>query len=396
MRNLLRLSPLLLAVWSYSTPAHADIGNLHVTSYKFNPELGPVVGPGNIPCNEYTADDINNDWGGDIVAGCDYDQVVVNWRGTLTVPVETMLVVQHDDGAALLLNGYYWVDAWYDTGCQWDYVEIEPGTYDLDLWYYENGGGACAGLWQSPLNAYEWQPVPTSWYSPLTPETTTTSTTTTTSSTTTTTTTTTEPTTTTSEAPKLTTTTITPTSSPTTTLLPTPGTEPLPLSTTTSTSTTTTQTPTTTTSPITSTSSTTTTPADIPPTTTPTTTAPTQSAPVTEPELTPVSELSPADIAEIFGPTALAALSDDQVSELVATIDEGSLTDDQAAAISEAMTAAPDNVKKEFENQINVFDGQFDTYIPIGSVVSVSVKRTIVAGAAAVLPGLIPARRKNA
>ena len=95
MRNLLRFAPLMLAIWSYSTPAHADTGYLQVTSYKFNPELGPVVGPGNIPCAEYTADDINNDWNNDIVAGCDYDQVVVNWRGTLTVPVMTMLVVQH-------------------------------------------------------------------------------------------------------------------------------------------------------------------------------------------------------------------------------------------------------------------------------------------------------------
>lgn len=393
MRNLLRLSPLLLAVWSYSTPAHADIGNLHVTSYKFNPELGPVVGPGNIPCNDYYADNINNEWGNEIVAACDYDQVVVNWTGTLTVPVETMLVVQHDDGAALLLNGYYWLDQWYDTGCQWDFVQIEPGTYDLDLWYYENGGGACAALWQSPIDAYEWQPVPTSWYGPPTPETTTTelSTTTTEPATTTTT----EPTTTTSEAPKLTTTTTTPTSSPTTTLLPTPGTEPLPLSTTTSTSTTTTQPPTTTTSPTTSTSSTTTTPADTPPTTMPTTTAPEPTAPVTAPELLPVSDMTPADIAETFSPAALEVLTDEQVSELVASIDEGTLTDEQAAILSEAMTNAPPNVKTEFETQINVFDGKFDSYIPVGSVVSVSVKRTLVAGAAAVLPGLIPVRRKN-
>ena len=92
----------------------------------------------------------------------------------------------------------------------------------------------------------------------------------------------------------------------------------------------------------------------------------------------------------------MASLSDDQVVELVASIDEKSLTDEQAAAISEAMTAAPDNVKKEFENQINIFDGKFDNYVPTGSAVSVAVKRTIVAATAAVLPGVIPARRKHA
>jgi hypothetical protein len=79
----------------------------------------------------------------------------------------------------------------------------------------------------------------------------------------------------------------------------------------------------------------------------------------------------------------------------VASINEETLTDEQAAVLSDAMTNAPENVKTEFENQINVFGGQFDSYIPVGSAVSVSVKRTIVAGAAAVLPGLIPARRNN-
>lgn len=106
--------------------------------------------------------------------------------------------------------------------------------------------------------------------------------------------------------------------------------------------------------------------------------------------------MSPAVIAETFSPAALEVLTDTEVVELVASIDVDSLTDEQAAAISEAMTNAPDNVKTEFENQINVFSGQFDSYIPTGSAVSVAVKRTIVAATAAVLPGALPARRKHA
>ena len=106
--------------------------------------------------------------------------------------------------------------------------------------------------------------------------------------------------------------------------------------------------------------------------------------------------MSPAVIAETFSPADLEVLTDTEVVELVASIDVDSLTDEQAAAISEAMTNAPDNVKTEFENQINVFSGQFDSYIPTGSAVSVAVKRTIVAATAAVLPGALPARRKHA
>jgi hypothetical protein len=59
------------------------------------------------------------------------------------------------------------------------------------------------------------------------------------------------------------------------------------------------------------------------------------------------------------------------------------LSDDQALALSEALTNAPDNVKQEFEQQVDVFGGKFDTYVPTGSVVSVQARRVLVAAAAA-------------
>ena len=51
--------------------------------------------------------------------------------------------------------------------------------------------------------------------------------------------------------------------------------------------------------------------------------------------------------------------------------------------MSEALTNAPDAVKEEFEEQINVFGGQFDTYVPTGSAISVEARRVVVAAAAA-------------
>lgn len=96
-----------------------------------------------------------------------------------------------------------------------------------------------------------------------------------------------------------------------------------------------------------------------------------------------VSELTEESIAAVFSEAVLEDLSDEQVAELIDAIVPGELTDEQAVALSEALTNAPDDVKEEFESQIDVFGGQFDTYVPTGSTVSVGTRRVVVAAAAA-------------
>lgn len=69
----------------------------------------------------------------------------------------------------------------------------------------------------------------------------------------------------------------------------------------------------------------------------------------------------------------------DQASEIFAAVPVSELTDEQAAAIVEAVTNAPNDVKEAFQEQINVFGGKFDEYVPTGSEVSVGTRRVIVA-----------------
>jgi thymidine phosphorylase len=96
-----------------------------------------------------------------------------------------------------------------------------------------------------------------------------------------------------------------------------------------------------------------------------------------------VSSLTEESISAVFSEEVLNELSDDQVTELIDAIVPSELSDDQALALSEALTDAPDNVKQEFEQQIDVFGGQFDTYVPTGSAVPVGARRVIVAAAVA-------------
>jgi thymidine phosphorylase len=96
-----------------------------------------------------------------------------------------------------------------------------------------------------------------------------------------------------------------------------------------------------------------------------------------------VSELTEESISAVFSEEVLNELSDDQVTELIDAIVPSELSDDQALALSEALTDAPDSVKQEFEQQIDVFGGQFDTYVATGSAVPVGARRVIVAAAVA-------------
>jgi len=88
-----------------------------------------------------------------------------------------------------------------------------------------------------------------------------------------------------------------------------------------------------------------------------------------------------ADVVEILdGEVTL-----EEVSNLVA--DEEalvSLDDNSKQIIAAALTEAPDEVKVEFENEINIFSEGFDDYVPTGSAVDVETRRTVVAATAAV------------
>jgi hypothetical protein len=108
-----------------------------------------------------------------------------------------------------------------------------------------------------------------------------------------------------------------------------------------------------------------------------------------------VSVLTEESISAIFSEEVLNELSDDQVTELIDAIVPNELSDEQASAISEALTDAPDDVKEEFQDQINVFGGQFDGYVPTGSVVSVAARRAIVAATAVIFAMPAPVTRRK-
>ena len=85
---------------------------------------------------------------------------------------------------------------------------------------------------------------------------------------------------------------------------------------------------------------------------------------------------------ESIEPSSLETLTEDQITTLVDVIASTDLTDEQAEEIAQALSEAPLEVKEEFEAAINVFGGQFDSYVPAGSTVPVRTRRALVAATA--------------
>ena len=159
-------------------------------------------------------------------------------------------------------------------------------------------------------------------------------------------------------------------------------------------------TPLTTTSPPTTTATTT-----IPPTSQPTeiTSEPPQTAPdspeTTTTTLPPIIEGEAVEpeiaVAYATDPQVLATVTADEATEIFDAIIVDELTPEQAAEIVAAVQDAPPEVREAFEEEINVFDGTFDTYVPLGSSVSVSTRRTVTAATAALGATIPVANRKQ-
>jgi hypothetical protein len=309
--------------------------------------------------------------------------------------IDSMLWLYDSSGNLLAQNDdYFGLDSWLE-------VEVGSGSYRLRA-------GVCCGN-------------PDAWYgtsytldvntTPVEPTTTSTTTEPSTTTTSTTSTTTTEPSTTTSS----TTSTVpeTTTTSEVTTWPPT-----LPSTTSTSTEPPISEPSTTTTQPAPPpiTTTTVTTPPTVPPTSAPETTIPptTETPPDTsnlpsdslptpdpteppdDPEPVVTEEITADEATELAtDPEALAEATPDQAADIFDAIVPDELTEAEAEAIVAAVQNAPTEIREAFETEINVFDGQFDTYVPLGSTVDVGTRRTVTAGAVTMgVVAVTPTRRK--
>lgn len=376
IRRLLPLVGVLLALTTTAQRADAATGNLTYTAYTWNetPDQGET-------CSTGTTETLILEWDTAPIDGCPGDYFGVTINGSLYNPnPTTSYAILSDDGIRITIDGQLVVNEWWPRGCSgWVHdLQLSEGWHDIRIDYFEAGGSTCLWIYQVTENG--WQPIPSVYLDATSgpaPGTTTTDNATTT--------TTTEPETSTS-SPPTTDATGTTTSGPQTTYQPTESSA-IPTSTATIESTIQMSTSTPPLDPpneIENTSdATTTTQASS------TTTISTSSIPPTLSQ----DISSDAAIALATDPDTVEQLTPEQAAQVFAAIDEGELTPEQAAAIVVAVQNAPDEIRREFEAQVNVFSGAFDNYIPTGSLVPVSTRRIIIV-TTGLLVAMPPSRRK--
>jgi len=102
-----------------------------------------------------------------------------------------------------------------------------------------------------------------------------------------------------------------------------------------------------------------------------------------------------ADQAEqlAVSPEVLAVVTSDQAEQIFEVLDVSQLDDSQKDELVAAVQDAPTTVRKAFEKKINIFGAGFDNYVPTGSSVPVSTRRSLIAiGAGVCLVSASPTR----
>lgn len=94
---------------------------------------------------------------------------------------------------------------------------------------------------------------------------------------------------------------------------------------------------------------------------------------------------------------ALIAIEGDLAVEIFDAVVQSGLTDSDALLIQAAVSNASEEVQEAFEQELNVFAGQFNTYVPTGSNINVATRRVLVAATAVsfMLPAPIPTTRSR-
>lgn len=92
---------------------------------------------------------------------------------------------------------------------------------------------------------------------------------------------------------------------------------------------------------------------------------------------TPITEEQAFELAT--SPAVLENLTEDQATEVFDAVVIDELTDAEATALVNAVQVQDDPIRKAFEQEINVFGGKADTYVPLGSNIPVSQRRALIA-----------------
>lgn len=108
---------------------------------------------------------INYNWGsGNVLNSGRNEGVIVKWTGYINLPTSGTQYFggTADDGIIIKVNNTTVVNSWIESGGDFRQgsINLTAGVYPIEVWYYENGGGALMNLYWYTSNS--WQIIPNS------------------------------------------------------------------------------------------------------------------------------------------------------------------------------------------------------------------------------------------
>ena len=153
--------------------------------------------------------------------------------------------------------------------------------------------------------------------------------------------------------------------------------------------------PQTTTSTAAPSTTTTTSSTSVPPTTQPPIPEPTLPTPIPTSTSTIPPNITEEQATEIaLNPEVLATITEEEATQVFEALVIDDLTDAQLEELVASVQEAPTEVREAFEKTVDIFGGGLDTYVPVGSNVPVSTRRTLVTLAAVTMAVAATTRMK--
>ena len=153
--------------------------------------------------------------------------------------------------------------------------------------------------------------------------------------------------------------------------------------------------PQTTTSTAAPSTTTTTSSTSVPPTTQPPIPEPTLPTPIPTSTSTIPPNITEEQATEIaLDPEVLATITEEEATQVFEALVIDDLTDAQLEELVASVSAAPTEVREAFEKTVDIFGGGLETYVPVGSNVPVSTRRTLVTLAAVTMAAAATTRMK--
>ena len=150
----------LISLLIYLTPANAD---LYYDTYQGTGATPSFPGNGGsltypTKLSSGTVSSINHSWGSGVVLDSGRNErVIVHFYGYITIPgtgsQDIQFYLYADDGVYMKLDDTVVINDWQEQGAgTWNYVSTDQTltggqTYYIDMWWYENGGGAAVKLY---------------------------------------------------------------------------------------------------------------------------------------------------------------------------------------------------------------------------------------------------------